>query len=205
MTYYAGYTDRDTTTGTGHHHTGTGHHHTGTGTGLSASGVRGLDVQPGEVIDRKYYTGTENRPQEQALGKYFYLINAATIQYQLAIVISHAGSISPDEKAGYRSLLGVRPPRAKTCVKKQKLKTSVDWKLTLLRLLLWRAVEQYREHNPYAKQYETTVQHTGRERLVGTSIEALGTNVSHSLHSAPCYSSKSLQARQLGLLAAMYQ
>ena len=44
---------------------GTGHHHTG---GLSASGVRGLDVQPGEVIDRKYYTGTENRPQEQALG-----------------------------------------------------------------------------------------------------------------------------------------
>ena len=42
---------------------------TGTGSGLSASGVRGLDVQPGEVIDRKYYTGTENRPQEQALGK----------------------------------------------------------------------------------------------------------------------------------------
>ncbi len=40
------------------------------------------------------------------------------------------------------------------------------------------AVEQYREHNPYAKQYETTVQHTGRERLVGSSIEALGTNVS---------------------------
>ena len=43
---------------------------TGTGSGLSASGVRGLDVQPGEVIDRKYYTGTENRPQEQALGKF---------------------------------------------------------------------------------------------------------------------------------------
>lgn len=42
---------------------------TGTTTGLSASGVRGLDVQPGEVIDRKYYTGVEDRPQEQALGK----------------------------------------------------------------------------------------------------------------------------------------
>lgn len=36
-------------------------------------------------------------------------------------------------------------------------------------------VEQYREHNPYAKDYETSVQHTGRERLVGSQIEALGT------------------------------
>lgn len=51
------------------------------------------------------------------------------------------------------------------------------------------AVEQYREHNPYAKQYETTVQHTGRERLVGSSIEALGTNVRNTFRVAVSQSS----------------
>lgn len=78
--------------------------HTGTGTtGVTDNTRSTTHNESGQVIDRKFYTGVEDRPQEQAL------------------------------------------------------------------------VEQYREHNPYAKQYETTVQHTGRERLVGSSIEALGT------------------------------
>lgn len=100
-------------------HTGTGTGTTtGTTTGTGVRGTTGTNVQPGEVIDRKYYTGFEDRPQEQAL------------------------------------------------------------------------VEQYREHNPYAKQYETTVQHTGRERLVGSSIEALGTTErvvgsDHHVHAHP--------------------
>ena len=33
-----------------------------------ASGVKGVDVQLREVIDQKYYTGLEDRPQEQLLG-----------------------------------------------------------------------------------------------------------------------------------------
>lgn len=40
----------------------------GKGNGVPLTGVRGGDVKPGEIIDRKFYTGTENRPQEQALG-----------------------------------------------------------------------------------------------------------------------------------------
>ena len=36
-------------------------------------------------------------------------------------------------------------------------------------------VEQYREHNPYEKQYKTTVQATGRERQLNSNVEALGT------------------------------
>jgi hypothetical protein len=100
--------------GHGHTHTHGSEHNSGT----VASGVRGVDVTPGAVIDRKYYTGTEDRPQEQAL------------------------------------------------------------------------VEQYREHNPYEKQYETTVQHTGRERHIGSSIEALGTqekvvDTKHHVHTNP--------------------
>jgi hypothetical protein len=36
--------------------------------GYKATGVRGVDdVAAGEVIDRKFYTGIEDRPQEQAL------------------------------------------------------------------------------------------------------------------------------------------
>ena len=42
----------------------------------------------------------------------------------------------------------------------------------------------------YEKQYETSVQHTGRERLVDTSIEALGTqervvDTRHHVHANP--------------------
>ena len=33
------------------------------------TGVKGVDVKQGEIIDQKYYTGLENRPQEQALGR----------------------------------------------------------------------------------------------------------------------------------------
>ncbi len=33
------------------------------------TGVEGVDVKQGEVIDRKFYTGREERPQEQVLGK----------------------------------------------------------------------------------------------------------------------------------------
>ena len=39
------------------------------------------------------------------------------------------------------------------------------------------AVERFREHYPYSKKFETTVAHTGRERLIGTDIETLGTEV----------------------------
>ena len=33
------------------------------------TGVKGVDVKAGEVIHRNYYTGVEDRPQEQVLGK----------------------------------------------------------------------------------------------------------------------------------------
>ena len=33
------------------------------------TGVKGVDVKQGEIIDRKYYTGVEARPQEQVLGR----------------------------------------------------------------------------------------------------------------------------------------
>ena len=41
----------------------------GSATDAITTGVAGVDVKQGEVIDRKFYTGREERPQEQVLGK----------------------------------------------------------------------------------------------------------------------------------------
>ena len=35
---------------------------------MTGAGAEAGEYAPGEVIDRKYYTGIENRPQDQALG-----------------------------------------------------------------------------------------------------------------------------------------
>lgn len=63
----------------------------------------------------------------------------------------------------------------------------------LIMMAVFFAVEQYREHNPYAKQYETTVQHTGRERLIGTQIEALGTTVGRCILCVMCLPCKNVK------------
>ena len=63
------------TRGTGVTGTGTG---TGVTSGTTGTGVVGTEAEraaiygqrEGDVIDRKYYVGTESRPQDQALGKH---------------------------------------------------------------------------------------------------------------------------------------
>ena len=50
------------------------------------TGVKGVDnVKQGEVIDRKFYTGREARPQEQALGKQHTAISFVDVSMEVEL------------------------------------------------------------------------------------------------------------------------